>query len=317
MPSVGALHVQPAPQVAPRVAPRELRAARSAPASTLRVALAVESIGYLVARTVFTGRVHSVFAHASNLECHDRLLTIAAAAIGDGPATLRLARGGPADLRELLDVGERIDCRDGVARTRRAELRLLQARVWRPAELGPWLGRARVEAHLRSARARLAQRRGTSASVIDGSAAAVGQACRALDREQAARHVDGLVGWGEGLTPAGDDFLVGLVAGLDALVGSAEARRTFRSALAAAVLARTSRTTPIAAHYLRLACAGHYTAPLLGLRAALLCEDNPDVVDAALLSALAVGATSGADTVSGLLAGLTAWLPSGSATAAA
>jgi len=48
---------------------------------------------------------------------------------------------------------------------------------------------------------------------------------------------------------------------------------------------------------------------LLHLRRALLCEDDGDVVDAALCNALAVGATSGADTVSGLSAGLRAWLP--------
>ena len=71
----------------------------------------------------------------------------------------------------------------------------------------------------------------------------------------------------------------------------------------------TPRTTPIAAHYLRLAAGGHYTEPLVRLRRALLCEDDVDVVDAALRTALAVGATSGADTVSGLSAGLRAWLP--------
>ena len=71
----------------------------------------------------------------------------------------------------------------------------------------------------------------------------------------------------------------------------------------------TPRTTPIAAHYLRLAAGGHYTDPLIRLRRALLCETSADVVDAALRNALAVGATSGADTVSGLSAGLRAWLP--------
>jgi len=65
----------------------------------------------------------------------------------------------------------------------------------------------------------------------------------------------------------------------------------------------------IAAHYLRLAAAGHYTEPLIRLRTALLCEDDGNVVDAALQSALALGATSGADAVSGLVAGLLAWLP--------
>ena len=83
------------------------------------------------------------------------------------------------------------------------------------------------------------------------------------------------------------------------------------------ITCRTQRTTPIAAHYLRLAAAGHYTEPLIRLRTALLCEDDSDVVDAAVQSALAVGATSGADTVSGLLAGLLAWLPAPATAAAA
>ena len=138
-----------------------------------------------------------------------------------------------------------------------------------------------------------------------------------LDSGQAARHVARLVGWGEGLTPAGDDFLLGLMAGLDALVRDDPRRREFRRALAAALEASTQRTTPIAAHYLRLAAGGHYIEPLIRLRNALLCEDDGAVLDQALHSALAVGATSGADTVSGLVAGLGVWLPEPAAVEAA
>ena len=64
------------------------------------------------------------------------------------------------------------------------------------------------------------------------SAAALVEACRAFDGERAARHASSLIGWGEGLTPAGDDFLVGLIAGLDALVGGDGRRRCLRAALA-------------------------------------------------------------------------------------
>jgi len=317
MPSVGALQVQPAPLAAPRAVPRPRRVVAAGPASAARVVLGVESIGHLVRRTGYVGRVHSVFAQACNLVCEGRLLTIAAPGLGDGPATLRLAGARPADLRTLFDVGERIDCRHGIARTCRAELRLLGARVWRAADVGPSLAPARVEANLRRAQRGVAQRRAIVPSVIDGVSGALGDACRALDDAQAARHVERLVGWGEGLTPAGDDCLVGVLAGLDAGVAGHEARRRFRAALAAAIVACTPRTTEIAAHYLRLAGAGHYNAPLIDLRAALLCEDDDDVIDAALAAALAVGATSGADAVTGLLAALSAWLPRGCAMAAA
>jgi hypothetical protein len=183
------------------------------------------------------------------------------------------------------------------------------------------LPRRRIDAHLRHALGCLAQRRSTHASVIDSEGASVvsalRDACRALDGAQAVRHAARLVGWGEGLTPAGDDFLLGLVAGLDGLVGDNGRRHTFHGMLAAALIALTPRTTAIAAHYLRLAADGHYTEPLVSLRHALLSEDAADAVDAALRAALAVGATSGADSVSGLLAGLSAWLPASTTAEAA
>ena len=284
--------------------------------NTTRVALTVESIGYLVPQTNFSGRVHSVFAQACNLACNDTLLALCTFGAGDAPATLRLVRGAPNDLRALFEVGERIDCRQGWLRTSRAELQWVDASVWRPAEPGLRLPPSRTAEHLRNAHRRLAQHRRTHASVIDGEAApvaaALGDACRSLDSERATRHVDRLIGWGEGLTPAGDDFLIGLLAGLDACVPVNGRGRRFRNALTAAFTGLTQRTTPIAAHYLRLAEGGHYNSSLIVLRNALLSEDDGAVVDAALQRALAIGATSGADTVTGLLAGLRAWLPAAS-----
>jgi len=281
------------------------------PPSGRRVILAVESIGYLVPRTEFSGRVHSVFAQACNLACNDALLTLQSR--GDGPATLRLASGTRVDLRNHFDVGERVDCGAGCARTSRVELCLLHATVWRPAKPGPRQPWARIEAHLGNARAALSRRRAKQRNVLDGAAAepaaALGDACRALDCERAVRHASCLIGWGEGLTPAGDDFLVGLIAGLDVLADGDQRRLRFHAALAAAIAAGAERTTPIAAQCLRLAARGHCSESLLRLRDALLCEDEEGVVGTALDDALDIGATSGADTVSGLLAALVAWSP--------
>ncbi|HVQ03757.1 MAG TPA: hypothetical protein VMT14_09585, partial [Burkholderiaceae bacterium] len=68
--------------------------------------LAVESIGYLVPQADFIGRIHSAFARACNIACHDTLLTLCATGAGRGPTTLTLAHRAP-DLRELFQVGER------------------------------------------------------------------------------------------------------------------------------------------------------------------------------------------------------------------
>jgi len=278
-----------------------------------RVVLDVAALGYQVPHADFTGRVHSVFAQACNLASGDLLLTLVTPHAGNGPTTLRLAVGTPHDLRDLFDVGDLFHCRQRRLRTAHTELHLQHAGVWRPTVANSQLAPAQIDSRLRSAAALLARRHSAHSSVIEREAATLvadlGDACRVLDIDLAVRLAEALIGWGEGLTPAGDDFLVGLLAGLGAFVQVDERRHGFRAALVAAIARGTARTTPIAAHYLRLAAGGHFTEPLVDARDGLLCEPRPAVVDAALGRALAVGATSGTDTVSGLLAGLCAWLP--------
>ena len=286
-----------------------------------RAVLGVASVGYLVPRSAFDGSVHSVFAHACNLASEHGLLTVCASGAGNGPTVLRLASGAPVDLRDHFEVGERFDAPDGALRTGRIELDFRQASVWRPAAATRTLPCARIEPRLRLTRRVVDERRARQSNVLDTVArpvaGALGDACRTLDREQALRQLDRLVGWGEGLTPAGDDFLVGLLAGLEVLARGDARRLRFQRAIGGAVAARTHRTTPIAAHCLRLAAAGHHGEPLLALRDALVCAIDDGAVEPALRNALAVGATSGADTASGLLAGLFAWLAPPSIAAAA
>jgi hypothetical protein len=71
---------------------------------------------------------------------------------------------------------------------------------------------------------------------------------------------------------------------------------------------------PLAA--LEVRSIGHGVAPgasanvrLPCLRDAMLCDDHPRVLDQALDRCLGIGATSGADTVSGLMSGPTGSLP--------
>ena len=88
------MHVQSAPP-AVSASLRRFPGAPPGRALTKRLSIAVESIGYLVPRTDFVGRIHSVFAHACNIACHDTLLTMCASGAGEGPTTLRLAHGAP------------------------------------------------------------------------------------------------------------------------------------------------------------------------------------------------------------------------------
>jgi hypothetical protein len=276
-----------------------------------QAAWAIDSIGYLVPARRFRAVVHSVFAGACNLALDGGLLTLCVAGLGQGPTTMRLARRPQQDLRQTFHPGERVECRDGLVHCRRVQACMRQATVWRPAPACQRAPDALLAANLDFAAARLAARRAGGLNILDREGAAVAaalcDACRALDEAQAQRHAAALVGWGEGLTPAGDDFLVGLLAGLDVMVNRNPGRRRLQRALGAHIVSSAARTTPIAAHFLRLAAEGHFAEPLCVARNALLGESRRELVGVALDAALSAGATSGADTVSGLLAGLGAW----------
>jgi len=99
-----------------------------------------------------------------------------------------------------------------------------------------------------------------------------------------------LVGLGYGLTPSGDDFLIGALAALDAL-----GQTNTHAALGRAVVAAADSTSPLSASFLRAAAAGHAGENLHTMVAAILTGD----AGAALAQARRIGHTSGWDTLAG------------------
>jgi hypothetical protein len=100
----------------------------------------------------------------------------------------------------------------------------------------------------------------------------------------------GLIGLGPGLTPSGDDFLIGALAALDAL-----RQANIHASLGRAVIAAAGGTTPLSASLLRAAAAGHIGESLHMMIAALVTGD----ADAAIAAAVGIGHTSGWDALTG------------------
>jgi hypothetical protein len=115
-----------------------------------------------------------------------------------------------------------------------------------------------------------------------------------------------LVGLGSGSTPAGDDVLVGILAGLTTLSGiSASAKRQL-DALRQTVAAVSLRTHPASRQMLIAAADGSFPEPLLNLARAMGDPDPGEGLTAAAARVLALGATSGQSFLAGLLAGFEA-----------
>ena len=103
--------------------------------------------------------------------------------------------------------------------------------------------------------------------------------------------IAGLLGLGPGLTPSGDDFLIGALAMLDAL-----GERKIHAALARAVTALApALTSPLSASFLRAAAGGHVGENLCSAIALVLLGD----VGAAVAAARRIGHASGWDMLAG------------------
>jgi hypothetical protein len=130
------------------------------------------------------------------------------------------------------------------------------------------------------------------------------RALHALERGIAARDAGtftdaacSLIGLGEGLTPAGDDGVVGALAAIHRLApGWLAAHPGQRDRIADAA---RRRTTDVARDFVLEALDGRFAEPVL----ALLTAVSEDVASRAARRLLAMGATSGADTLCGIRLG--------------
>jgi hypothetical protein len=118
--------------------------------------------------------------------------------------------------------------------------------------------------------------------------------------------ISAMVRLGEGSTPAGDDFLVGYLAGLLSSVGVSEARASLVSALCEQLKAAASRTHRVSRIYLEAAAEGQVSERLYKVAAAIAGAAE-DAVAIATQQALDVGHSSRACGVLGFLIGCTAW----------
>jgi len=286
------------------------------------------TLGSGVPRGEFPVRVHSVFHAALNLSSpNGELLTLLSAEADDLPRAVRLASvedfaslgltagdGGVFAVDEIVlrrSTGRerlRVDCvaarrlaaplapplRGDGARWRVgvAQLETLQARAATDLRIASLLTGAPPFGAMgeRLTQAALDLGRGVRAGRIDAM------------RGAAAR----LVGLGQGLTPAGDDFLCGFLAAGCCRRAAGLARSRLLASFAEFVRGLLGQTTDISASFLRDALAGRISRPLAALAAACSGAPKSDL-DGALLRLAAIGHSSGLDAATGFFYGAAVW----------
>jgi hypothetical protein len=312
------------------------------PVTTLPVAFVSESALPILRARDLAWRVHSVFRQALNLRARDHLVAVAPQAAGGLPNGIAIS--GHPDFRALgLTEGMALAGAWPMFEIPEAAIRLDLSRAWAwsprlatgtiDAADGRTRRRVDAAADIVAARATRVgfgqcvallrpvavgagseQAPGWAGTVAgpaqDGaiSAASAGMrsieamrhAISGLDGDSAFEAADALIGLGDGLTPSGDDFLVGLTAALRA------AGHEFAGPIARHAAERAQgATTDVARVALEHASRGEYAERIHDVLRSL-ASDEGETLHVQIDRALSWGASSGADSLLGMLVGLEA-----------
>jgi hypothetical protein len=287
------------------------------------------SIGYAIPRADFNTTVHSVFRSAVNLRLTKggRLLTLVTSSEADLPQGIRVDT--PDDFSfEIFHTGEQGTCWNDILRLGPLTIDLSDARRWKcdlpalkadltnPAASTAWrhawqmLNKRQLQSNTEIVAENLLR---SDETVRVGAPRKAGEAMQGL--VDATRQCDladvsplrALIGLGVGLTPSGDDLLVGYLAGLWCSVLDESERIQFVADLGKAVLRLSRRTNDISRIYLYHAARGQVSSRMADLAGAICHGATVDRLAAVAESAMQVGHTSGMDAVTGLLIGLAVW----------
>ncbi len=291
------------------------------------------TIGYAVPTANFDAAIHSVFRTAANLRParEDLLLTLVASGEADLPQGIRVNTPEGFSF-EKLRAGGTIVCRDKIldvenssltielrgAKLWECDLPAIQADITNPAVASTWktvwqmLNKRQKQLGADIVAEALFSSDESAQSVVSRQA---GQGLRALVNATQRHDLDiksilnMLIGLGAGLTPSGDDLLVGYLTGLWCTLCQKTDRHRFVNRLGQAIADLSKETNDISRTYLFHAAQGQVANHLVALAQAISQgDDSKHLLDIAE-AAMQVGHTSGMDAVTGLLLGLMAWHP--------
>lgn len=266
-------------------------------------------------RGPFRASVHSVFDRVVNVHCadDDRLYTLACRRSDDAPCTLVV------DVPSFASLGVRAGT---PAACDGAELVVGRALAVDLAPTAPWSSTLPAwPAHdlpVEWARA-FVDREGVGGGIKPGTgtrnaveveterrlcAATTGLQSALLGgrRNEAHHHGSRLIGLGPGLTPAGDDYVLGLATVCAMPGGSARARES-RDLLAQVIADNAQRTNVISHAAMSQAVGGRVRDSIVRFAHAIT-GGSRSAMELRARRLIAIGATSGTDIMLGMLAGL-------------
>ena len=293
------------------------------------------SVGTRTITNHFDGRVHSVFRRACNLHIDEHtMLTLLSSDMSNTPGGIRLQTPRKFTFLDYLQAGQTVGNRANILRVSGSSLSvdLRRAELWyidlsklciklnKPAPLRAWKISWTELGSRRNLSGITAMFNDISVSRLSPSTALLAHRARLhistllratvrLRNDQAADVLAKVIGLGPGLTPSGDDFIVGYLSGLWSTTNNEPARLHFLSSLKANVSSVLNKTNRISRECIQHALEGSVSQPIATLAQEIGDGGAWSRLRKAFDNVIQIGHTSGGDAMLGLLLGLIVWQP--------
>jgi hypothetical protein len=280
------------------------------------------SIGSAVPRDNFNAAIQSLFDSSLNLRLghEDRLITVLVSNHYELPQGIRLDKKIPL---QSLTVGLRAASRGGILRFDSSPLTInlhgapiwnkrlyaltgsieqAWSIIWSTLNEGQRLNKTELIAEdlFRSDQGSLLTRR-LSQFVHKLIAAA-----KRFDSHTCTEAAHKVIGLGPGVTPSGDDILIGFLAGLHSTADHKKERLEFIQAVGNALFFFSRETNDISRTYIQHAIKGEFSSSFVTLIEAIQFGDEARLISVTK-DAMQIGHSSGMDSITGLLMGLAVW----------
>lgn len=281
------------------------------------VTLETVSVGYLAATRLPTNaQVHSCFAHALNLIADDGyLFTLLDAKRYQNLAdAVRVILPEGWDWRQQANAGESVQLTAGSIQSQRWRVNISESALWQPRLSRSSLSLNALPEALQHYETLASQlllyclEHQVESDLVWASSPVSKDECKqrlVLKElpEQLENQVVKLIGYGKGLTPDGDDYLLGYLAALSPWQLTPE-RLAHQHRLQQLIEQHLPRTTDISRHYLSRALEGHFSQPICTLLEQLISPTQTAALITAAEQVMQFGASSGVDCLAGMLHGL-------------
>ncbi|MBP2280698.1 hypothetical protein H4W00_001511 [Psychrobacter sp. PL19] len=258
----------------------------------------------------FNGKVHSVFRRSMNVTTdlvETPWVSLLDSTLPATPTAYQCYFESLGDLITRVKVGDEVFMRGGIIRIKSSimlAVNTLTAREWQQAPPVSVLDWEKVKNNLiiteKILSEHLSKKEQVEISSVDNYIAYLGLTLPNCI-EHSSKELVKNIGFGKGLTPSGDDFLIGAMAVLSSLMGINPKAKIIYQNMQSAIRLNMDKTNDISAHYLGLALSRHFSYPVQWLVYYLLTQEEVSVINTAVVTNLSIGASSGADTIAGML----------------